>query len=213
MANSWLSQKKKSLHQRKKDFLLIASFGLFLLLPMGCFCLEPYVELKPGYFFFNNSTLSHIFHNGGETTQLEAGVFFNKYHALALNGQYLHKSGTALHSYDKTNITISTLTLFLKGFIPASKNFQPYGGIGPRVFFFKNKNYSPYVPQNNSKNKMGIGIVLGTYVFFKNAHFYIDPFLDYGFTNKIAGKKGNSSLSYRINISGLTVGLGFGNKF
>lgn len=197
----------------KKKALFVASALWVSLFPCIADAAQPYLEIKPGFFLFGDSTLRDIYNTGGATIQGEAGVFLNKHVALALNGQYLSKSGRALHSNQKTSITIPTLSLWLKGFLPVNRYFHPYVGVGPRVFFFSNTNHSPYVDHKNTATQWGGGVTIGSFIFVWKKHLYIDPFLDYGFTSKVSGKKGTSSTTHTVSLNGLTAGIGCGYKF
>jgi outer membrane protein W len=188
-------------------------FLFFFIIPSYLFCFQSYVEIKPGYFIFNESTLNKIFKHGGLTAQAEGGVIFCKNYAASLNFQYFSRSATAINSTRNTTVYIPTLSLFIKGFRPFKSYLKPYIGIGPRIFFFKNTNHSPYVPHRNFKSNLGFAVTIGTFFYVNKNQIFIDPFLDYGYAKSSKGKKGNSSKQYDANLGGLTIGLGLGYKF
>lgn len=177
------------------------------------FSYAPYLEFLAGYFRPDNSILRSIYHSGGPSLQGEAGLFINKYFALAFNAQCFFRNGTALNSDSTTQITIWSLAVLGKVFWPVNKYFKPYVGTGPRLAFFKTRDSSPYVQHIVTKNKLGASFVAGGQIYFNGGHFFLDPFIEYYWAPKLHFGRNKSSLRYDTQINGITAGLGAGYKF
>jgi len=169
------------------------------------------LEIKAGYLYPTNHVLREIYHNGGATAQVEAGVNFYDYTAISFNGQFFNRHGTALNSSYRTSIDLNSVAFLVKGFLFSSCHLKYYIGVGPRWLFFKTLDHSPSVQPIVKKNQVGASLSMGLQIFAWN--FFFDPFVEY-FVAPIAHFSSNvSSFRYDCNLDYWTFGMGVGYQF
>ena len=180
--------------------------------------------LKNGYFCPQEKRLRSIFHGG---YWVEGAALYDLHKGLNIEaaGSYFSKKGTATNSTEKTKVSLPTVGLGLKYFWRHDTSIRPFVGAGGRVFFYREKNNSPYVVRSVKKT-VGGGILNTGVSFNPYKGLLIDLFADYTFA-KVHPKKscctGDSlvdeistcipSCSYKTAIGGLIAGIGIGYTF
>jgi hypothetical protein len=186
-------------------------------------CCEPdprwYFTLKPGYYYFTDSTMREFFDNGGFTLRGEAGCRFWGPLAVWMDGSYFHKDGTAIGGTEDISILLGTLTLGLKTIFYFNKAVAFYAGAGPRLFLMILKNDSPFIRSEDNQMCIGGGFNAGFWFFpfanFRNysRNLYLDLFADYSLGTMRTEEDEFSTEDFDVNVSGITGGLGLGIRF
>lgn len=120
----------------------------------------PWFEIKPSYFFFSASPMNEIYDNGGFEIQASASVPFFKHLDFYSSIGYRQVSGHALNSDEKTSLTVLPLDIGLKPVFKIDERFCYFFAVGPRFFYFNQRNNSPYVDQ--MINGGGVGLFANT---------------------------------------------------
>lgn len=152
------------------------------------------ITLKNGYFYPQECVLREIFdRSGGKGGYwVEGAVRCRVWKGLNVeaSGSYFKHDGCALCGTECTEVKIPTLGLGLKYFFNCAdfcddcsdwcKRFSLFLGAGLRVFFYRERNGSPYVIQCVDKTTVGgmvnFGIEIDVY-----KGLFIDLFVDYNF--------------------------------
>ncbi len=173
---------------------------------------DVWLEIKPGYFFFSNHTLRKIYHGGFE---IQGSVTYPLCGMIALYSSigYLHVKGRSLGDNQKTSISQVPLDLGFRAIFDVRSNIQSYLTIGPRFFYFHQRNDSAFVPRNVHRNGFGF-FINGGCNFIHNDRFLLGIFGEYGFQQKsfsstipnVFGRKD-------LQIGGFTFGASIGFVF
>lgn len=192
-----------------KKSLLLSALAPLLLFGKGW-----YAEIKPCYFYPTSHTMKEIFNNGGGSVRGEIGYFFNKTIAAWLDGGYFQETGKAIHADYNVDIRLGSLTLGLKAFGWIQDWCALYAGVGPRAFFLRLHNHSPYVDPYNNKNLIGTGLTGGVWFLpGSNRNVIIDFFLDLSIGNAHFSHSSKGSEMHNVLVNGLSIGAGLGYKF
>lgn len=174
-----------------------------------------YFEVKPGYYYFTDSSMRQFFNNGGFTIRGEAGYRLWGPFTLWFDGGYFHKDGHALGGYETTKLTLATLSIGLKAIWYPHDRIAFYLGAGPRLFLMMLDNDSPFVRSNDNEIGLGGAFNGGFFVFpipsWKNV--FLDLFADYSLKTMKVDPDEISSDDYDVNVSGLSFGIGLGVRF
>lgn len=189
---------KKGCIMKKKGYVMKK---LFLTLTVSLLALQTYavtnnnedeeeererwaLTLKNGYFYPQECILREIFDRcGGKGGYWVEGAFryrFWKGLNAEVSGSYFKHDGIALCGCECTEVKIPTLGLGLKYFCECHERVEIFVGAGLRVFFYRERNCSPYVCQCVDETTVGgmvnVGVEFNVY-----KGFFIDLFADYNF--------------------------------
>ncbi|HEX2977610.1 MAG TPA: hypothetical protein VHO47_00605 [Candidatus Babeliales bacterium] len=131
-----------------------------------------------------------------------------------LNIGYLHAKGRALGCNSKTKIRVVPVTFGLSYLYIIDDAWTMHTGIGVCWSFLKNKDYSPFVLNNNSGQTAGGLFRLGFTRQLTN-HTFVDLFTQYLYQKFSFNRSDPSKYTVRNNfdISGFCLGIGFGGNF
>lgn len=142
------------------------------------------LTLKNGYFYPQECVLREIFDRcGGKGGYwVEGAVRYRFWKGLnaEVSGSYFKHDGVALCGCECTEVKIPTLGLGLKYFCECHDRVEVFVGAGLRVFFYRERNCSPYVCQCVDETTVG-GMVNFGVEFNVYKGFFIDLFVDYNF--------------------------------
>jgi hypothetical protein len=174
-----------------------------------------YFELKPGYFYFQDSLMRQFYGSGGFTIRGETGYKMWGPFYVWLDGGYFQKEGESLGVSAVTKIKIATITLGLKTIFYLHDRFAFYAGGGPRVFMMMLHNSSPYVRGDDNEISVGVGVDAGFWIFpFPfSRNLFIDLFADYSLKKLEVEPDEISSHDFNVDISGLSFGAALGIRF
>lgn len=123
-------------------------------------CVTPWFEIKPSYFFFSASPLKNIYDDGGFEVQGSVSAPFCKYLDFYGSIGYRQAWGHALNSCEKTSLTVVPIDIGLKPIFNFCERFYYSFAIGPRFFYFYQRNHSPYV--DCKIHSGGVGLFVNT---------------------------------------------------
>jgi outer membrane protein W len=158
-----------------------------------------------------------VYDRGGFDIQLCASYpLWNLTSRWTLNAygavEYFHRSGQSINGYQKTSLWSVPINIGLKPVYAMNGNMQYYFAIGPRYFYIHQRNHSPYVYKNKSRNGLGFFVNTGFNYVLCN-HFVIDIFGEYSY-GKMHFHSGKSRVYTRnIQIGGFAFGGGIGYSF
>ncbi len=163
-------------------------------------------EFKMGYFRFSDKSLRHIYDEGLLDLQLVSSFCVWKPLYLYLAGEYIGAEGRSIEGHYRTKIRIVPISLGLQYIQPITYDFKYYLTLGPRLFYFHQKNHAPGVA---SQNKWGCGGFVNTgFMYYLSEHIIVDFFGEYSY-KRMHLHKSNPSGSH-LQIGGLTLGAGIG---
>jgi len=159
------------------------------------------ITFKNGYFYPQECTLREIFDRsggkGGYWVEGAARCRFWKGMNVEASGSYFKRKGYALCGTECTEVKIPTLGLGLKYFFNCAdfcddcsdccKRFSLFLGAGLRVFFYRERNSSPFVIQCVDKTTVGGMVNFGIEVDIWKGLF-LDLFVDYNFRKLSLGR-------------------------
>ncbi len=172
----------------------------------------PWLEIKPGYFFFSNHTLREIYHGGFE---IQGSVSYPLCGMIALYGSlgYLRVRGKSLGGNQKTSISQVPLDVGARAIADLGECVKGYLSIGPRYFYFHQHNDSTYVNRNIRRNGLGF-FINGGCNFIKNDCFLLGFFGEYAFEQKsFTSMIPNVYGRQDVQIGGFTFGASVGFVF
>lgn len=175
------------------------------------------VEAKGGYFFFANSKMREVYDNGGWDIQLSSSIpFWRSSKRFNLNAyasvEFLRCSGHSTQENYKTYVWELPVNIGIKPTVLLSKWVQYYFALGPRYFFIRQHNSSPYVDKHRSRN--GVGLFLNTgfnFILFKR--LVIDVFGEYSYAKTHFHSSALNVYTRNIEVGGFTFGAGLGYCF
>jgi outer membrane protein W len=177
---------------------------------------EPILEAKVGYFFFASSKMRQVY-EGGLDVQLSSStpvwqphrrVHLNVYGSL----EFLRSSGHSTEENYKTYVWELPINLGLKPVFLLTQEIQYYLALGPRYFFIRQHNSSPYVDRHKSKNGVGLFVNTG-FNFILCKHLAIDLFGEYSYAKTHFHTSLPNVYTQNIQIGGFTFGAGLGYSF
>jgi len=149
--------------------------------------------IKNGFFYPQDCVLREIFDrcNGKGGYWVEGAMRYNFWRDLnvELSGSYFSKKGIALCGNEYTKVKLPTFGLGLKYFFMCKDYYNCdscwnrlsfFVGGGLRVFFYKERNGSPYVAQCVDKTTVGGMVNAGLEIDLYKGLF-LDLFVDYNF--------------------------------
>lgn len=174
-----------------------------------------YFEVKPGYYYFTNSTMRQFFDNGGFTIRGEAGYKLWGPLDLWFDGSYFHKDGHTLESTEGSEMMLATLSLGLKLLWIPKDYLAFYAGAAPRIFLMTLHNDSPFVRSDDNEIGLGAGFQGGFWIMPipQYRDLFFDFFGDYSWKTMVIEPDEVSSDDYDLDISGISFGVGIGVRF
>ncbi len=178
-----------------------------------------YFEVKPGYYWFADSSMTDFFGRGAFTIRAETGCRVWGPLTVWIDGSYLHKDGNAIGGPELTHLMLATITLGLKLVTYFNDYIAVYAGAAPRLFLVKLRNESPYIRGEDNQIGIGWGFNGGFWIlpFARCQNFsrnlFLDFFADYSMKKMKIDADEVSSVDYDIDVSGLTAGIGLGIRF
>ncbi|MFI5334241.1 MAG: hypothetical protein ACHQT8_03635 [Chlamydiales bacterium] len=153
-----------------------------------------------------------IYDRGGLDVQLSGSFPLRKWLQIYGSVEYLERHGRSLAGEEKTRIWEVPLSLGLRPVIKISEKASYYFTLGPRYFFVRAHNNSPYVDRKIDQNGLG-GFVNTGFYFFPMRHFFIDVFGEYSFKQMHFHSSKTNVYARKIEIGGFCFGLGLGYAF
>ncbi|HSX11068.1 MAG TPA: hypothetical protein VLF94_05085 [Chlamydiales bacterium] len=178
-----------------------------------------YFELKPGYYYFTESSMREFYDTGGFTMRGEVGCRFWGPLIVWLDGGYFQKDGISIGGDHEMKIMLGTITLGLKAIYYFHDSVAVYAGAGPRLFMMIQHNGTPFIREADNAFGLGGGFNGGLWFFpffnFKNnaRNIFFDLFADYSLSTLKVEEDELSSEDFDVNVSGVTMGLGVGIRF
>ncbi len=174
--------------------------------PYGSFILN---EFKMGYFRFGDENFRHIYDRGVLDLQLTSS--FRVWRPLYVYGaiEYIEAEGRSIGGHEKTRIRIVPLSLGLQYIQPITCDFRYYLTIGPRYFFFHQRNHSSSVPHNVNKSGCG-GFINTGFIYYLSHHIIVDFFGEYSYKRMHFESHRRNVSGNSAQVGGLTLGAGIG---
>jgi hypothetical protein len=207
------SMKLKDMSMYKKSMLISALFCIATQYASEVTPLRPWLELKPSYFFFYDSPMKNIYKKGGLEMQLSASVpvynFLDVYGSIGCR----HVSGHALHTGEKTSLTLMPIDIGLKPVFQCAEKFYYFFAVGPRFFYFQQNNNSPYVDCKIKTGGVGLFLNTGFNIPFSDC-FLFGLFGEYSYEKKkVHPKKLHVFSNGALQVGGFAFGVSFGYVF
>lgn len=183
-----------------------------IIVPLQAQLSPSWLEVKPGYFFFSNHTLRKIYHGGFE---IQGSGTFSLYGPIALYASlgYLRAKGKSLHVHEKTSIVQVPLDLGARAIADFNECLKGYMSIGPRFFYFHQRNDSIYVDRNIRRTGFGFFVNAGLNVINHDC-FLVGLFGEYAFQQKSFRSNMPNVYGRRdLQIGGFTFGASVGIVF
>jgi hypothetical protein len=198
--------------------MMIKKIGTLI---VGIACIMPaisaqnsnvWLEIKPGYFFFANHTLGKIYHGGFEI-QGSLSCPIDRMIALYSSIGYLHVKGKSLGDNQRTTISQVPLDLGIRAIVDVADYAKSYLTIGPRFFYFHQRNDSTFVNRNIRRNGFGF-FINGGCNFIHHERMFLGIFGEYGFQQKsFSSTIPNVNGRKDLQVGGFTFGLSLGFMF
>lgn len=195
--------------------LLKMSFGI--LMPLICLAAQPQIEVKTGYFTFSNSKLRKVYDQGGWDVQLAAsyplGNLTERWQLQAYGAvEYFHRSGKSLQGNERSSLYSIPVNIGLKPLLKVTECLDYYFALGPRYFYLRQSNTSPYVYKNRSES--GLGFFINTGFNFRLCdRLFLDIFGEYSYATVQFCSGKPRAYTRNIQVGGFTVGGGVGYTF
>jgi hypothetical protein len=202
--------KIKDMSMYKKNALLCA---LLCVSTQYALALTPWLEIKPSYFFFYDSPMKHIYNKGGYEIQASVSVPVHRHFDVygSIGGR--HVSGHALNTCEDTSLTLVPIDIGLKPIVNFCERFYYFFAMGPRFFYFHQKNESPFVDCSITSGGVGLFINSGFNVLIRE-HFLLGIFGEYSYEKKkICPNQPNVFSNGSVQIGGLAFGVSLGYAF
>lgn len=173
----------------------------------------PWIEIKPSYFFFYASPLHDVYDHGGFEIQGSGSVPLCHYLDFYGSLGYRHAQGHALNTCEKTSLTVLPIDIGLKPVFNFRERFYYFFAIGPRYFYLRQHNNSPYVDSIISGSGIGLFVNTGFNVLLTD-HFLLGIFGEYSYEKKkICPCMPNVLSNGSVQLGGLAFGVSFGYAF
>lgn len=182
-----------------------------------CMELKRSIELKWGYFFFANSSLSNVYDDGGFDIRL-VGSFplWNCSQKFGLEvytaAEYFHCSGKSISFGEDTTVWGIPLSIGLKPVFFLTPNLQYYCAFGPRYLYIHQHNDSSFVQKNLHSHCGGVFCNMGFDFKFWNC-IYVDIFGEYSYARGHFHTSSPNVYKGTSDISNFAFGLGLGYAF
>ena len=174
---------------------------------------KPWLECRPSYFFFPNNPMKDIYSRGG--VELQGSISAPCHHYLNVYGSigYRKVHGKALNTGEKTKIMVLPIDIGLKPIFNFHECFYCFFAIGPRYFYFRQHNNSPYV--NPLVKGSGIGFFINTgFEALMAEHFLWGVFGEYSYEKKTIRSQIPTVYSNgSVQMGGLAFGVSLGYAF
>jgi len=175
--------------------------------------LTPWLEVKPSYFLFTNSVMRSIYHHGGVEIQGSASIPVWNYLDFYTSIGYRRVHGHALNTCENTTLTVLPCDIGLKPIINFCERFYYFFAIGPRFFYFRQHNTSPYVDCKITGGNVGLFANTGFNVELSH-NLLLGIFGEYSYEKKaICPQKPNVYSNGSVQMGGIAVGISFGYAF
>lgn len=172
-----------------------------------------WLEIKPSYFFFAASSMKDIYNNGG--FELQGSVSVPVYDYLDFYGSIGGRKawGRALNSCEKTSLTVVPFDIGLKPVFNFCERFYYFFAIGPRFFYFHQRNHSPYVDCKINGRGVGLFVNSGFNVLLAD-RFLLGIFGEYSYEKKsICPCKPRVYSNGSTQLGGFAFGVSLGYDF
>jgi hypothetical protein len=166
-------------------------------------------EFKMGYFRPGDKVLRHIYNEGLLDLQLTSS--FRVWKPLYIYGavEYISAEGRSIGGHEKTHLRLVPLSLGVQYILPITFDCKYYLTVGPRLFFFHQKNHSRGVP--STVNKWGCGGFVNTgFMYYLSHHIIIDVFGEYSYMRMHFESHRKNVSGNTLQVGGLTLGAGIG---
>ena len=175
--------------------------------------IQPWLEIKPSYFFFSSSPMNEIYNHGGFEIQGSGSVPVCEYFDFYSSIGYRQAWGHALNSGEKTSLTVIPFDIGLKPVCKFHEKYHAFFAFGPRFFFFHQKNDSPYV--QSVINSGGVGLFVNTGFNVQLAqNFLLGLFGEYSYESKtISPSEPNVFSNGNMQLGGYAFGVSLGYEF
>lgn len=170
-----------------------------------------FVEFKPAYFHYQDSTARSIFGHGGYMSIFGFDVKVYKYFHAWTDVGFLFDSGKVTSVNSKEKLTLIPVSLGLKYLYTIKNKVSLYAKIGPNWTYVSTKTDYPYVQSRVSKNNFGALFGVGSLISLCH-NFSLDLFFDYIY-NKKSFTDSNCNLIMKCYFGGFAVGAGLGYSF
>jgi outer membrane protein len=165
-------------------------------------------ELKFGYYRFNSHKLREIY---GAALDLQLSASYPVWKPLYIYGsvEYITARGKSRGGYEKTRVHIVPLSLGLQFVTKAAKDLKYYLTLGPRYYFFMQRNHSPAVDHHVNGNGLG-GFVNTGFIYYLSSRWVIDVFGEYGYKRLQFHSHKQNVTGQSVQVGGLTLGGAIG---
>lgn len=170
------------------------------------------LEAKVGYFFFTDSKMRKVYNNGGWDAEVSGTFPIWKWLKGYAGIEYLEKSGRSLNGGQKTSLWMLPISVGIQPTAKVSSNVDFYATFGGQYFYLHTHNQSSYVDRHDHHNGGG-GFLNTGFHFFPLEHMVIDLFGAYAFRWVHVEPSKHEVYSRKVQLSGLTFGLGLGYAF
>ena len=172
-----------------------------------------WLEIKPSYFIFSSSPMKHIYNHGAFEIQgsISAPVRDN----LDLYGSvgYRKAWGHALNTCEKTTLSVIPIDFGVKPIFNICECARYFFAVGPRYFYFHQRNRSPYVDCKINNGNIGLFVNTGVNVLIRDC-FLFGVFGEYSYEKKkICPNMPNVYSAGSVQIGGFAVGASVGVAF
>ena len=174
--------------------------------------IRPLFEVKAGYFFFSDATMSKVYDQGGLDVQLSGSYPVWRWLQIYGSAEYQTRSGHSLGDHQRTRIWEVPLSLGLKPVFMICKTVHYYITIGPRYSFVHQHNSSDFVDKTVSNSGLG-GFLNTGFNFFPIEHFLIDTFFEYSYVKIHFHPHKTNVFGKAAQVGGFTFGAGLGYAF
>jgi hypothetical protein len=173
----------------------------------------PWLEIKPSYFFFSAFPLKDIYDCGGFEIQGSASLPLRCNLDMYGSVGFRQAWGRALNSCEKTNLIVVPFDIGLKPVFNFWERFYSFFAIGPRFFYFHQRNHSPYVDCTIHGGGVGFFVNTGFNVVLAE-HFLLGIFGEYSYEKKaICPRVPNVYSNGSVQMGGFAFGVSLGYAF
>jgi hypothetical protein len=164
-------------------------------------------EFKMGYFRFGDRILRHMYDKGVLDLQLSSSFRAWKPLYVYAAAEYIGADGRTIARRRKTQVRLVPLSLGIQYIQLITFDLKYYLTLGPRLFYFHQKNHS----NGSSINKWGCGGFINTgFMYHISENIIIDFFGEYSY-KRMHFKNGRTNFGGNsLQVGGMTLGAGLG---
>lgn len=173
---------------------------------------NPHLEGSLGYFFFSNEKMRDVYFNGGFEARLSGSYPVYKQLQIYGSAGFRELWGRSVNFNEKTIFWEIPIDVGLRPVFKITSFIDWYFALGPRYFYFQQKNKSDFVDKTVARNGVGLFVNTG-FDFFIHEGWFIDLFGQYSYEPISISPHQSEVVGRLVTVGGFSFGVGCGYSF